>query len=578
MKKRAVLYTRVSTNKDEQKKSMVNQREFYEEYCERRGYELVDIYPEEGRTGTNSRRPEFKKLLYDGGVDFQENPRGSDIFYESNRKPLFDIVIVKDAARWSRNSNDGKIAIERLLAKGVNTIFENSGVSTFDSNWEMNLSLLFTMAQNESHNMGKRIKFSKQHSARRGRYAPSRVPYGYKRDEENSEKIIIDDGQSKVVKLIFERYLEVGSLIIARELNEMNITTQQGAKWTPDKITRIITNKIYTGTATLAKTTKLSVTDTKVRKTKKEDYIEIPNAVSPIISVKDYEKANEIKEMRINKNKKVGRKPARNDKYHDKLVCGKCGSSFVRHMGNGGKITYICQNRRKGLGCDVRGIAIKNLDRNLEEVELTTLRNGMGDSSYYSILNSKINDQKNRLDETRKEINLQIESIEDEIEKITDNYLQLPEGNKMRERLMKRAEEKDKEIEGLQKKLSKMNFETIEMLKEKVEAKKDMIETIFNRNVKSEEDKIKLLHYVEIGDYELKYIFAIPSFEEEVEAYNKLFNLDPITTSIPFTPLSSYFRRTHLEAREMWQAIDEQNEIQDDEYEATEEKTMSYLH
>lgn len=552
------MYTRVSTDKDEQKKSMVNQREFYEEYCERRGYELVEIYPEEGRTGTNSRRPQFKKLLFDGGVDFEQNQRGNDIFYESDRKPKFDIVIVKDVTRWSRNTTDGKTAIERLMAKGVHTVFENSGVSTFDSNWEMNLSLLFTMAQNESHNMSKRIKFSKQHSAKRGRYAPSRIPYGYIRDENNG--ISINEAQAKVVKLIFERYLEVGSTIIANELNEMNIPTLLNKEWTPDKITRIISNKIYTGTATLAKSEKVNVTDTRRRKTEKTDYIEIPNAVEPIISLTAYEKANQTKDSRINKNKKVGRKPARNDKYAEKLICDNCGSGFVRHKGSGGKLNYICQRRRKGLGCKIRGISINNLDKNLSEVELSSIRNGMGESSYYKELIKKLKEQKIHLDNIKASINKEIDEANEEAESITDKYLSLPSGNKMRERLEKRVEEKDKEIEALYSKLAKINLETIELLEEKVETKKTMINTIFKKDIKSDEDKIKLLHHVKIGEYELDYVFAIPSFEEEVEEYNKLFTMNPIETSIPFKPFSNYFRRTHLGAREMWKAIDEQNE------------------
>lgn len=558
MKKRAVLYTRVSTNKEEQKKSMINQREFYEEYCERRGYELVGIYPEEGRTGTNSRRPQFTKLLFDGGVDFEQNQRGNDIFYESDRNPLFDIIIVKDVTRWSRNTTDGKTAVERLLAKGVNIVFENSGVTTFDDNWNMSLSMLFTMAQNESHNMSKRIKFSKQHSARRGRYAPSRVPYGYIKDKDG--EITVSDPQAKVVKMIFDRYMEVGSSIISSELNEMNIPTQQNNKWTPDKVTRIIQNKIYTGTATVGKSQKINVTDTRRRKTEKDKYIEIPNAVDPIISLGIFEKANTIRESRINKNKKVGRKPARNDIYNEKLICDNCGSRFVRHTGNGGKITYICQNRRKGLGCKIRGIAISNLNRNLEDVDLATLRNGMGDSSYYNELKLKLHEQKIQLDNIKEGIRNEIEAAEIEAEEITDKYLSLPSGNKMKARLEKRVEEKEKEIEALQSKLAKMNFETIEILNDQVESKKKMIETIFKKHIKTDEDKVSMLHHIKVGEYELEYVFAIPSFEEEVEAYNKLFGMNPIKTSIPFRPFTNHFRRTHKEAKEMWDAIDEQNQ------------------
>lgn len=552
MKRRMALYTRVSTNKEEQKKSLANQEEIYTEYADRNGYELLlPIYAEEGKSGTNSRRPVFKKLLFDGGVDFQENPRGNDIFNESDRKPVYDVILVKDVSRWARNSTDGKSAVERLLAKGVHVIFENSGVSTMDSDWEMRITILFAIAQNESHNMSKRIKFSKQHNARKQIYAPSRVPFGYQRNELN--EIVINDEQADVIKHIFQRYLIVGSHIISKELNEKNVQTQLKNKWTPDKITRIIRNTIYTGTAVVNRTTKINVTDTKRSKNTSSDYIEITNAVEPIISLEEWKEANRVKEERTNKNKRVGRKPAKNDIYSEKLYCAQCGSHFVRHIGFGDKINYICQNRRKGLGCKVRGISINNLNKNMENVELSLLVNSMGDAIYYKKLMDKLENQKAELNNIKKDIEQQVDTLDKEIDSIADQYLTLPDG-KMKERLIKKVNDKEVQMEELELHLSKLSIETIERTQRRVERKKETIEMLAKAKIPTLDDKLNLLNQILISDYELDFQFSLPSYEEEVSEYNQLFPMNPIETDVPFRPFTNIFKRDHKEAREFWES------------------------
>lgn len=553
----AVIYTRISTNKDLQIKSLNNQEERYTAYCEEMDYVQAErfLYADEGLTGTNVRRIAFKEMLYDAGLDYKRNDMGYDSFTRSKRKPKFNLIICKDVSRFSRGSIQGQIIVKLLKDQGINVLFENSGMSTFDEGYEFNLGILFQIAQNESANMSKRIKFAKQHNARKGKYSPARIPYGYTRNENN--EIVIHEEQAEIVKLIFERYKEVGGSLISQELNEKGVLSQTGKRWTDDKVTRVIHNRTYTGTATVGKSYKKNVTDTQRSKNSIDQYIEIPNAVESIITIEQYEEANLIREKRVNKNKKIGRKPARNDIYNEKLFCSSCGSRFVRHTGNGGKITYICQNRRKRLGCEVRGIAIQNLNISLAEVELRYLSNAMGDSFYYKELLSLLAKEKLRLANTKLDLKKQIDLLEDEIETISDQFAFLKETDKMKARLVKKVENRENLITELNQQLEKLNLESIEYILDKLEEKKTMIELLSISKSLKVEDKLKMLHRTEIGDYDLSFQFAVPSYEEEVDLYNKLFPMNPLKQSIPFKPFTAGFRRNHKAAREYWESVEE---------------------
>ncbi|KAA0957688.1 hypothetical protein FQ085_06460 [Planococcus sp. ANT_H30] len=556
MKKKAVLYTRISTNKLEQQKSLVNQEERYTEYCKTMGYELAEIYADEGLTGTNVRRVKFKEMLLDAGLSYTRNDLGYDFFTPAkNTKPKFDVIVCKDVSRFMRGSVQGQMVVKLLKDKGVDIIFENSGMSTFDEGYEFNLGILFQIAQNESANMSKRIKFAKQHNASKGKYSPARIAYGYTRNENN--EIVIHEEQAEIVKHIFERYKEAGGSLISQELNEKGVLSQTGKRWTNDKVTRVIHNRIYTGTAIVGKSYKKNVTDTQRSKNNIDQYIEIPNAVKPIVTIEQYEEANLTREKRINKNKKIGRKPARNDIYNEKLFCS-CGSRFIRHTGNGGKINYMCQKRRKRLGCGVRGISIQNLNRSLAEVELKYLSNAMGDSFYYKELLNLLAKQKLQLAQTKLDIQKQIDSLEEEIDKISDQFAFLNETDKMKARLVKKVDDRENQITELNQQFEKLNIESIEYILDKVEDKKSMIDFLSVSKSLIVEDKLKLLHRIEIGDYELSFQFAIPSFEEEVDLYNKLFPINPINLAIPFRPFTESFRRDHKAAREHWETAYEE--------------------
>lgn len=159
MKVKVVAYCRVSTNKDEQLDSLESQQNFFTAYCKRNEYNLVNIYADEGKSGTKMKnRAQLLRLLSD-----------------ANRQ-MFDIVLIKDVSRLARNVVDFLTSIRKMKSLGIKVIFVNYDQTSSDSS-EFMLTLLSAIAQEESANTSKRVKFGKKQNAEQGR-VPN-IVYGY---------------------------------------------------------------------------------------------------------------------------------------------------------------------------------------------------------------------------------------------------------------------------------------------------------------------------------------------------------------------------------------------------------------
>lgn len=556
MKKRAVLYTRVSTNKDEQKSSLDNQKEMYKQYCKSRGFELVDVYADVG-TGTNvRRRPNFIRMITDGGLDHVKSDVGYDEFKMSNRNPKFDYIIVKDAPRFSRNQHIGLLTLEYLRNKGVYVIFENVGLNTESNDWHERATMMFMMAQTESKNMGQRIAFTKRFNATKGIYRPARLPYGYARDENN--EFIIKEDEARIIRIIFRLFKRKGGHRISRFLNQRGITTQQGKKWSSDKIIRIIRNTGYYGNPTVNRSIKKNVTDTHRTDLPKNEHIEIENGLPPIVSREVWDEANSIIASRTNKNKTRGRKPARNDIYYEKLYCEKCGSRFIRHIGNGKKINYICMNRRKAQGCDVRGISIGIVDEMFERVGSSFLMDGMANHIGYKQLTNRIEEEIAKLSERRNTITAEIEELQQENAVTLIGIKEQFKGGSQTviDMLTKDIEEKEQRIKQLEAKRERLNINSVVQLKEKVEAKRQLIEDIHQHRDITKDERLKLLDRIIVGDYSCTISFNFPTFEDEIFEFNSIFPMAKIN-SVTTHKFEETIRREHKEAREFWAEYDE---------------------
>lgn len=224
---RIAAYCRVSTDKEEQLRSLEAQKEFFASYARQNGHQLTGLYADEGISGTSlKKRTEFKRLMADAGLG------------------AFDMVAVKDISRFARNTVDFLQSIRALKAMGIQTVFLTANMTTLGDS-ELVLTIFGAMAQEESANLSKRVKFGKLVSARRGR-VPQHV-FGYERVDNFTLRI--DPVEAETVKKIFRLYVEegLGFRRIAQRLSAEGDATKFGGAWDAAGVRRILTNSIYCG-------------------------------------------------------------------------------------------------------------------------------------------------------------------------------------------------------------------------------------------------------------------------------------------------------------------------------------------
>ena len=220
-------YCRVSTDKDEQLDSLEHQKEFFNEYAVKNGHKLVRLYADEGISGTSlKKRTEFQRLMHDAKLG------------------LFEMVVVKDISRFARNTVDFLQSIRTLKALGINTLFLTANMESLGES-EFILTVFSAMAQEESVNLSKRVKFGKKINAQKGRVP--RVIFGY--DRIDNFTLEINSKEAEVIRKIYGLYLEdgLGCRAISMELNRLGYKTKFHYDWDPRGVRRILSNPIYCG-------------------------------------------------------------------------------------------------------------------------------------------------------------------------------------------------------------------------------------------------------------------------------------------------------------------------------------------
>ena len=220
-------YCRVSTDKKEQQESLLHQKEFFTEYARRNGHMLVRLYADEGISGTSLKKREaFRHLLDDA------------------RLGLFEVVVVKDVSRFARNTVDALQSVRTLKALGINTLFINANMTSIGDG-EFALTLFSAMAQEESNNLSKRVKWGKRINAEKGR-VPPRV-FGY--DKVDNFTLAVNETEAGVVRKIFALYIDrgLGCRTISMALNRDGDRTKLGNPWDARGVRRILGNPLYSG-------------------------------------------------------------------------------------------------------------------------------------------------------------------------------------------------------------------------------------------------------------------------------------------------------------------------------------------
>lgn len=222
-------YCRVSTDKEDQLNSLETQKQFFTEYTQRTGDTLVRLYADEGISGTKIKnRKEFLQMM-------QDAERG-----------IFDMVVVKDISRFARNTVDLLQNIRKLKALGIETQFLTANMTSM-GNSEFVLTIFGALAQEESANTSKRIKFGKKMNAEKGR-VPNLV-YGYDKTIGDYFNLTINQGEAAIIRQIYQWYTQegYGAAKIANMLNARGVRTKRDCQWSQNATCRILTNELYTG-------------------------------------------------------------------------------------------------------------------------------------------------------------------------------------------------------------------------------------------------------------------------------------------------------------------------------------------
>lgn len=326
-------YCRVSTEKEAQIDSLEKQIEFFNEFTKKNGYELYKLYADEGISGKQIKhRKQFQQMMIDA------------------KAKKFDKVVVKDVSRFARNTVDLLQSVRELKSYGVQVDFLNNG-EVMEGGSEFILTILGAMAQQESANMSKRVKFGKDITAKKGR-VPNLV-FGYDKIPDERYTLKINEEEAKIVKEIFESYVYkgIGTTKIAWNLNDRGIRTKKTkSKWVQTSIVRMLKNPIYTGRVTNKKS---EVTDfiTGTRKElPEEEWIVVERPEMRIISDELFNRAQELLEQRSNEFKLNNKREKTEYVFSTLIYCKHCGYSFRRikrkYTANGPEyIRWVCSGR-----------------------------------------------------------------------------------------------------------------------------------------------------------------------------------------------------------------------------------------
>lgn len=328
-------YCRVSTDKEDQLNSLQTQKDFFAEYAGKNHHTLVRVYADEGISGTKIKnRRQFLQLLRDA------------------EKGLFDMVVVKDISRFARNTVDLLQSVRQLKALDIETTFLTANMTVLGQS-EFVLTVFGALAQEESANISKRVKFGKRANAEKGR-VPNLV-YGYDKVCGDYFSMKINQEEARNVRQIYDWYTRegYGAAKIASMLNERGCRTKRDCRFSQNAVSRILTNEIYTGKIINGKQeVKDFLTGTREKK-EREEWLVTERGELGIIEPGQFEQAQKIMKERHTAFHAKHERQSNKYPFSTLVRCKECGWSFRRTIRTykNTYIRWVCSGRN-GRGAD----------------------------------------------------------------------------------------------------------------------------------------------------------------------------------------------------------------------------------
>jgi len=316
-KRRVVIYARVSTEHEAQLSALENQLDWYKPILEARpNWVLAGQYIDEGITGTSAeKRPQFMQMIKDAKVG------------------KFDMIITREVSRFARNTVDTLKYTRELKDNKVEVFFINDNIKTFDGDGELRLTLMATLAQDESRKTSVRVKSGQQTSMNNGVIYGNGNILGYDRV---GKELVLNPEQARTVRLIYDLYLDGNGLVrIKDELERRGYLTSMGKKiWYPTVISHILKNSFYCGIITYHKEyTPDYLKQKKIKNYGDIEFTQVNGNHETIVTVEEYERVQNIMNSKkcncknLNTGRKTTGKKPRTTVWGKLLVCS-CGHTF----------------------------------------------------------------------------------------------------------------------------------------------------------------------------------------------------------------------------------------------------------
>ena len=330
-KRKVAAYARVSTDSDEQYTSYEAQVEFYTKYIhEREDWEYVNTYADEGISGTSTRsRDAFNQMINDA------------------LEGKIDLIITKSISRFARNTLDTISKVRELKAHQVEIYFEKENIWTFDSKSELVMTIMASIAQEESRSISENVKWGKRVAFKKGKVTISYKNFlGYKKGQEG--EIEVDEDEARLVRYIYLLFLVEGLTChaIAAKLNKEGFRTKKDNAWSKNSVKAILTNEKYKGDALLQKGYVENYLDHRTVKN---------NGVLPKYYVENSHKAIvekaewEMVQAELARRESIADYYSAADIFATKLICEDCGKYYGRKVWHSNdayrRVIYQCNHK-----------------------------------------------------------------------------------------------------------------------------------------------------------------------------------------------------------------------------------------
>ena len=310
-KLRVAAYCRVSTDKDDQTNSLISQRSYFADYINRHeDWVLNDVYYDEGISGTQTKKR-----------------AGFNAMIEEAMQGGIDLILTKEVCRFARNTVDTLFYTRKLKDKGIGVVFTIDNIDTRDADGELRLTIMASIAQEESRKTSERVKWGQKRCMERG-VVFGRDMLGY---TVKNGVLTVNEEEVPIVRAIFHKFTNEGkgTHVIARELLEEGMRPMRVKMWSNTIILRVLRNEKYVGDLCQKKTyTPNYLTHAKKYNRGKEEMVYLKDHHEPII---DRELWNRTQAELLKRSPSEDTKSKHSNRYwcSGKLYCGLCGKRYV---------------------------------------------------------------------------------------------------------------------------------------------------------------------------------------------------------------------------------------------------------